>query len=194
MGNHDDSIINHWNRFNSSGGLPRNLDKRKTLSELCQRDVDYLSTLPYLHVFDDLGLVLVHGGLFPKIPLYAQPINVCRTQMVNPFYPGKSVWWGNDAKLMFKNGKTEDEMRAEGWERWYRVYDHEQDVIFGHSTFAQPMIYQNKGYGRCIGVDTGSCFGGSVTAAIYSASSLSFISVKCKELYYPDAHRAFNEG
>jgi diadenosine tetraphosphatase ApaH/serine/threonine PP2A family protein phosphatase len=195
LGNHDDTIIGHWDRFTKHGFVPRNVDKQRTLREVVQADIDYLRTLPYLHVIDDLSVVLVHGGLFPRIPLYAQNSNVCRLQMVHPDFPGKSVWWGEDAKLMYANGKTEEEQRALGWERWYKVYDHEQDVYFGHSTWAQPMIWQNEGAGKCVGIDTGSCFGGSVTAAIIDSSrSPVFLSVKCKKLYYPDAHRAFNEG
>lgn len=194
-GNHDESIINHWDRVSRGGHAPKNEDKRKTITELVQADIDYLKELPYLHVIDDLNLVLVHGGLYPKIPLYAQPTNVCRLQMIHPYQPGKSVWWGNDAELMFANAKSEEEWRKLGWERWYKVYDHEQDVLFGHSTWAQPMIWENEGYGKCIGVDTGSCFGGMVTACIYENSgSFSFLGVKSKKLYYPDAHRAFNEG
>lgn len=194
-GNHDDVIIDHWDRRNKVGFKLRNLDKQRTLREIVQDDIDYLRSLPFLHVFDDLNTVLVHGGLYPKLPLYAQPNNVCRLQMVHPDHPKKSVWWGEDAVLMYDKSKSEEEWRASGWERWYRVYDHEQHVIFGHSTWAQPMIWQNPGAGKCIGVDTGSCFGGSVTAAIMDSSGIPiFLSVKCKELYYQDAHRAFNEG
>lgn len=42
-----------------------------------------------------------------------------------------------------------------------------------------PYIYQNKNYGRTIGIDTGSCFGGYVTAYIYP--EMKAIQIPCKE-------------
>lgn len=194
MGNHDESIINHWNAFHATGRLSRNLDKQRTVSELCQDDVTYLQSLPYLHIFDDLGLILAHAGLWPKIPLYAQPTNVCRVNMIHPDKVRQTRWFGSDA--VFGPGKkTEEQSLKEGWTRWYKSYDYQEDLIFGHSTFAQPVIFQNPGYGRCIGIDTGSCFGGMVTACIYNSDkTFSFLGVKAKELYYKDAHRAFIEG
>lgn len=195
MGNHDDSIINHFDRVSRGCSQPRNPDKRKTLQEITDHHVSYLRNLPFLHVIDPLNLVLVHGGIFPSIPLYAQSVNVCRAQMVHPFLPGKTKWWGEDAKMFEAFGETEEQLTKKGWNRWYRLYDHDQHVIFGHSTFAQPFIHQNPGYGMTIGVDTGSCFGGSVTACIFDGTTNpSFMSVKCKKIYYTDAYRSFMEG
>jgi len=194
-GNHDESIINHWDRMLRGSTPTQNADKRKTLTEIVQADVDYLKDLPYLHIFHDINTVLVHGGLWPKMPLYAQPTSVCRLQMIHPHYPGKTMWWGNNASLMFEGAKSEEELVKDGWIRWYKAYDHEQHIVFGHSTFAQPMIWQNPGYGKTIGVDTGSSFGGCLTACIMDNSGKPwFISVKNKKLYYPSASRAFMEG
>lgn len=194
MGNHDQSIVNHWDRLQKSGEFPNNPDKCATLKQICAADVEYMRDLPPVHVIDDLNLVIVHGGLFPDLPLYAQPHNVVRAQMIHPDHPGKSHWWGPDAPT--KGGLTEDQLREKGWERWYRRYDHEQDCVYGHSTWAQPMIHQNAGCGKTIGVDTGSCFGGSVTAAVFDAKSRDpvFLSVKATKLWYPGARRAFWEA
>jgi len=194
-GNHDDSIVNHWNRQVIQGGPPsKNADKRVTISQLTQEDVNYLDSLPPLHVFDDLGLILVHGGVWPKIPLYKQPINTIRAQMIHPEKLGESRWWGADS-IMGKNKKTEEQNREDGFSRWYELYDYKEDIIYGHSTFAQPMVFENGIGGKSIGVDTGSCFGGSVTACIYeSTGSFYFISVKSKKVYCEDTRRSFWEG
>lgn len=191
-GNHDVSILNHFNRIKSGGLPPFNPDKQATLRQLNQTHIDYIATLPPIHVIDDLGLILVHGGIWPDVPVYAQNPNVIRVQMIHPDLPGKVRWWGAHA-THGPSGKTEEQSRAEGWERWYKVYDHEQDVIFGHSTFAQPMIHRPAGAGRCIGIDTGSSFGGCLTAAIYSQSELFFISIKNKTVYCQSTTRHFFE-
>lgn len=194
MGNHEDSIISHYDRISRGGNLPYNKEKTRTLQQLEQRHWDYIKPLPPLHVFDDLGLVLVHGGLWPKIPLYKQPYGVIRAQMINPDLPGATRWWGTDAQLSL-TGKSEEQNVKDGFQRWYKLYDHEQDVIYGHSTFAQPMIYQPEGAGKTIGIDTGSCFGGSVTACIYDTSrTFYFVSVKSSQVYCPDTRRSFWEA
>lgn len=193
MGNHESSILAHYDRVARSGPQPRNQEKRETLAQLTEEDYNYIKDLPYLHVIDDLNLVIVHGGLFPKVPLYAQPTNVCRAQMIHPDFPGKSRWWGLISNEHYE-GKTEEESRKEGYKRWYELYDHQQDVIYGHSTWSQPMIYQNPGYGKCIGIDTGSSFGGSLTACVYSnTDEFVFMSIKNKKVYYKSTTRSFWE-
>lgn len=198
MGNHDDSICNHYRNFRISGRPPSNKDKLDTLTQFTS-SVDgetlynWLSTLPPLRVFDNEKLIIVHGGLWPSLPLHKQPHNVVRAQMINPNLPGKVRWWGVDAPLG-KDKKTEEQSRKEGWERWYKLYDFEYTTIYGHSTWNQPVIHQNPGMGKTIGIDTGSSFGGSLTACIYEKDATPFfISVKNKKVYYKDTVRSFWE-
>lgn len=193
MGNHDDVIVNHWKRRLKEGFNPRKQDKVISLSQLNEERIAWLEKLPPLHVMDDENLILVHAGIWPKIPLYKQPYSVIRAQLINPDLPGAVRWWGDDA-MDCKPNKTEDESRKEGWERWYRLYDHEQNCIYGHSVFAQPFIHQNPGCGMTIGVDTGSCFGGSITACIYENNKEPyFLSVKSKQVWYNDTKRSWWE-
>lgn len=189
MGNHCQSIINHWETFCRTGSLPKNPDKSKTIKEINQEDVDYLKTLPNIHVFDDLSLILVHGGLFPNLSLWQQPHNVIRAQMIHPNHFPKSKWFVED-----HDGTPEAELRKQGWKAWYELYDFQEDCIYGHTSYYQPKIYQPKGYGKTICIDTGSSFGGSLTACIYSSDkSFYFISVKNKEIYYNSNTRQFWE-
>lgn len=190
MGNHEDSILGIRHKVMNL----RDGEKKRTLLELEPKHWDYISNLPYVHIDDKLGLIIVHAGVWPKIPIYAQPYNVCRAQMIHPYLKAGVRWWGEDVQLYNPTGKSEQGSRDEGWERWYKLYDYEQDCIFGHSTFAQPMIHQNPGMGKTIGVDTGSCFGGSVTACIYSSDkTFFFISVKAKKVWFKDTKRSFWE-
>lgn len=197
-GNHDDSICNHFRNFLTSGKRPFNADKQNTIQQFESSSdgvelFNWLDSLPPLRVFDDHKLILVHGGLWPNVPLHQQPHNVIRAQMVNPTFVGGTRWWGADA-IHSKTGKTEEQSRAEGWERWYKLYDFEYDTIYGHSTWAQPMIHQREGFGKTIGIDTGTSFGGSLTACVYEKGVPPFfISVKNKKVYFKDTVRSFWE-
>jgi predicted phosphodiesterase len=197
MGNHDDSICNHYKRWKLSGQLPYNQDKKNTLNQFNCSDgeelYNWLSNLPSLRVFDAERLIIAHGGLWPSLPLHKQPHNIIRAQMIHPKFPGEVRWWGSDA-IYGKAKKTEEASKAEGWERWYKLYDFEYNCIYGHSTWAQPKIHQNEGFGKTIGIDTGTSFGGSLTACIYQKDKEPFfISVKNKKVYFKDTTRSFWE-
>lgn len=184
MGNHESTIIKGYHACKRNNSTHKNPDKAKTIATLNDERVRYLEGLPYLHVFDDVGLVLAHGGVYPKLPFYRQPpLGVCRLQMIKPGHgmmTAKNRWWGGDSVHQPKVGKTEAESREEGYVRWYEAYDHQYDCIYGHSVMGiEPYIHQNEGAGRTIGIDTGSCFGGYLTALIYP--EMKVIRVLCEE-------------
>lgn len=187
-GNHEDTIAKSY--YARKRRLERgeevkdhpNPDKNKTLSQLNDRRARYITQLPHLHVFDDVELIIVHGGLLPKRALHEQIPEMCvRAQMV--MADGSNAqnrWWGGDSTRQPRVNKTEEESRAEGYARWYEVYDQKYDCIYGHSVMGlDPYIHQREGYGRTIGIDTGSCFGGFLTALIYP--EMKVIKVPCKE-------------
>lgn len=170
MGNHEDSIL-VWRDRNA---LPKNVDKQRTIKSLhgIPGGWDYISNLPMLHVFDNLNLVIVHAGLDNR-PLYAQDKSVLRKQLVHPGYPGQTRWF-----IKTPDGTPEEELIKQGWRRWYDVYNYFYNVCYGHSRVDSPKIIKN-GDGTSYGIDTGSAFGGHLTALIYP--DIKFIKVKCKE-------------
>lgn len=193
LGNHEDAIINLWDRVRIKGLPIKNQDKLRTVMQLSAEDIEWLKNLPKLHIYSDLNLVAVHGGLFPKLELWQQPHNIIRAQMLKPQTDVKSIWWGPDCLVKFK--KSEEDFRNEGWERWYRIYDGPWNVVYGHSVFAQPFIHQNDGAGKTIGIDTGSCFGGSLTAMIWDEKQEPvFLSVKAKRHYADKVRFSLSEG
>lgn len=191
LGNHEKSIINRWNGMLKGDRFKYpNPDKEKTISQLTQADIDWMNQLPPIHVFDDLQLVLVHGGVWPTLPFYKQPSDVIRAQLIQWWNPGKSKWWGPECLRV--NGKSEEDMVKAGWRRWYELYDHHYDVAFGHSVFQQPMIYKRPGYGTCFGLDQGGVFGGWLTGMIYHGKGDYHIKqVRAREVYHPDMMKQF---
>ena len=193
LGNHENSILNRM-KVVESGGRPRhpNPDKEKTISQLTREDAEWLSKLPPIHVFDDIQLVIVHGGLWPKLPFYAQPKNIICVQMLQPDNPGPSRWWGPGALKGCKH--TEEQSYAQGWRRWYEVYDHEYDVAFGHSVFQTPLVYKNPNVGTVFGLDTGGVFGGWLTGMIHDGKGDYHIKqIRAKKVYHVDMLKQFGE-
>lgn len=176
MGNHEAHILDHLKRFLSTGDLPKNPDKARTIQSLNRAGPDtiaYLRALPRLHVWDDERLVLVHGGLVPHLPLQAQPNTINRLQMIHPDHPGETKWFNLD-----KKGEKEAALREKGWARWYERYDWDYDVVFGHSVFDQPLAHVTPGGGTAFGIDTGCVYGGKLTALILPERT--FISIDGK--------------
>ena len=182
MGNHEETMIDIITRSQSYQYVPENKEKKTTMEQITSERLEYLKSLPPLHVFDDVKLIIVHGGLVPNTPLHLQNSKLCvRAQMVKDnSSQNHNRWWGHDATRQPKIGKTEEQSYAEGYRRWYEVYDFDYDCIFGHSVMGiKPFVYQKEGYGKIIGIDTGSCFGGYLTAYIYPL--MEYEQIKCNE-------------
>lgn len=195
MGNHEETFLKQWSQYKKDGYLPKKPDKAKTIRELTEEDVEWIKGLSRMHIDDTMGLVIVHAGLFPGINFFQQPPNVVRVSMIHPRRGYDSRWWGPDAPRQ-GHGKTEEESRTEGWRRWYEDWDHPYRVVFGHAVFAQPQIFQPRKTkaGYVVAVDTGGCFGGSLTAAIFEDDKPPvFESVKAHKLWFADGARSFEE-
>jgi calcineurin-like phosphoesterase family protein len=193
LGNHEKSIMNRWDaKLKGNPMRHPNPDKEKTISQLKQEDIEWLAKLPPIHVFDENKLILVHGGVWPHVPLYRQPHNVIRAQMIQPFNPGPSRWWGPKAKDGCKH--SEEESVEQGWRRWYEVYDHKYDIAFGHSVFQCPLVYKNPDSGTVFGLDTGAVFGGWLTGMIHDGPGNYHIKqVRAKKVYCVDMLKQFGE-
>lgn len=183
QGNHDSVVVQQWDIYKKRGFLPKNPDKAKTIQSLTEEDINYLRNLPYLHVFDNLNLVLVHGGMY-NLPLYAQPETVMRMQMIHPDFPGRTKWFNESM-----DGTPEAELKKQGWVRWYEVYNYPYRVAYGHTVWRDVKVHKNPGGGSTYGLDTGGCFGGYLTAGIFDETdTVKFKFVKCSE-YVPDCKR-----
>jgi protein phosphatase len=191
LGNHDDSLLRLWKKWKLTGVLPASEDKRRSLQSMTDEHFERIEQMPRLKVFDDTRVVLVHGGLWP-MPFDQQPENVIRAQLIKPGVTGRTRWWGPDADS-HKEGKSEAQSRAEGYSRWYELWQHPYDVAYGHSVWNQPFIHQNPGAGRTVGVDLGSCFGGSLTAAVFDGGEPWFVSVKSRKIHFEKSTRIHQE-
>lgn len=178
LGNHESSILPYQHKLTPL--IPQNPEKNRSCYSIqSEADWDYLKSLPPLHVFDEDKIILVHGGIYPHLPLYAQPKEaIIRLQLIHPEHIGVSKWFDKD-----KEGVLEEVYRNQGWRRWYEMYDLPYDIVYGHSVYQNPHITGGtEGRGRTIGIDTGICFGGRLTAVILP--DFDFVSVPAKKVYF----------
>jgi predicted phosphodiesterase len=186
LGNHESAILPYRFKFNQL--IPKDPEKNRTCHSIrSDLNWDYLEALPPLHVFDDTKTILVHGGIYPELPLYAQPKEaIIRLQLIHRDQIGTTKWFGLD-----QDGISEEVNRSNGWKRWYEAYDLPYDLVYGHSVYKTPLIKKGLQGGRTIGIDTGVCYGGHLTAVILP--ELEVISIPAKKTYFR-AKRPFNTG
>lgn len=172
MGNHEGSLLDLYSRgWTSKSETNEKWRSMKSIRGV--EDWEYLKNQPFIHVDDELKFVSVHGGLYPGLSIYDQPLKaVTHLQLINPNEPvGHTRWFHLD-----KKGVTEQEHRKNGWKRWYELYDGDYLCIYGHTVYPQPLLFNNT-----LGIDTGVNFGGKLTAVILP--DMIFVDVKAKKLY-----------
>lgn len=192
LGNHEESILRLWDRQQGGAEVSPGDDKKKTLSQLTKEDAEYIRALPTVQVIEDLNTILVHGGMWPGLDPFKQPRNVIRAQMIKTAKPGDCRWWGKEAHN-HKSGRTEEQNIQDGYVRWYEAWDQKYDVYYGHSVFTQPYIFKKEGFGRTIGIDTGSCFGGALSAAIIGNMEPWFVTIKSQKVHFEKSYRVHQE-
>lgn len=167
MGNHESKILDLLKK--SSPQDIKDDDKRRSALSLTKvpDTITYIRNLPRIHVVDGVfpePIALVHGGLWPKIPLWKQPSSVTMAQLIDPNKPGSVAW------------TSHEKARSAGFVPWWDVWDGPETVVFGHTVFSKPQIYR-----RTIALDTGCVFGGHLTAIILP--EMAFVQIPAKEPY-----------
>jgi hypothetical protein len=144
--------------------------RREHLS-LGDDDWAYLERLPvWLRLAPDW--VLVHAGFEPIRPLSQQHDNAClRVRYVDDR--------GRLAPLRRKGDKPAGSVR---WATQWRGPD---SVVYGHAVYdlRDPMDDAPSPGVRCLGIDTGCCFGGRLTALLLP--SLETVQVQARATYRP---------
>jgi hypothetical protein len=210
-GNHDEKHVRHARNLarnpDSRVGF-RSEDERYMWSRMTDDQRTWMSSLPdWLR----LGprLVVVHAGMLPGISIENQPkraLQRLRYVEMRERKDGTSAWEQARMRITDDGGF----LRPRGSVYWDEVYDGPDDVVYGHNVFLDgprvggktdrggcpPECHDYDG-SRCIGVDTGACFGGHLTAAVFDepdtdgVMNFAFVSVVSS---FTDSHDMFYEG
>lgn len=155
LGNHDDHVLSV-----AADGKARakRAHHAQVAASLTQLDLTWLGSLP-LYLNEDVmgpGLLVVHGGVVPGVPLQKQ----ARKDLLN---------------LRSINDAGEPSRKIEG-APWAAVWPGPARVVFGHD--ALRGLQQHK---HATGLDTGCVYGHRLTALVLPENRL--VSVTAKRAY-----------
>lgn len=179
LGNHDDKHI-RWRRHEriraSSGrSNPMRADPVfcRQNQELSEDDVLWLQSLPSTL---DLGgnWITVHAG-FEDVPMSEQKADrMARVRYVDEV-TGEMVPLGRDCS------------QPRGTVFWTQKWKGSSNVIYGHAVhdLLTPRIDISPSGVLCASIDTGCCFGGTLTAMVFDGNMnvYSFVQVRAKRAY-----------
>lgn len=164
MGNHEEKHL-RWHKHEKKRldtGKPnpmRPLSEvdRKANESLSDQDWTWMKSLPLKL---DLGLNwwAVHAGCEPRFSLHNQnPSQIIRVRYVN------------------QNGVAQalnpDKSQPENTVYWTEQWKGPENIIYGHCVHdLKECRYDHNSDIQCIGIDTGCCFGGHLTAALMQNS------------------------
>ena len=176
MGNHDEKHV-RWARHEAKRRA--NPDYRNPMkplppvrlaehAALGEDGIAYLAALPTRIALDD-GWWAVHGGVAPRTAFAAQkPATLIRCR------------WVDGAGAMIASADPPPNAR-----HWATVWSGPENIIYGHHVHGWDAVRIDHAVPAvtCVGIDTGCCFGGRLTA--YVVGSGETISVKAKRAYAP---------
>lgn len=165
-GNNEEKLL-RYARWGPFGAVLDPADR----SVLLHRDlVRYVDTFPVAIDFPDLAVAIVHGGLPPGMKLSEGSVRDAREQVV------KLRWLRelpHSGWQYVPKGKQVPTDRL-----WSEIWSGPQFVLYGHTPVRTP-----KRDPFALGLDTGSVYGGELTAAVLGGGEWRIVSVKARRVY-----------
>jgi hypothetical protein len=184
MGNHEEKHV-RWHKHEKNKERTGKANPMKHMSEaeakanesLNDQDWTWIKNLPLKL---DLGhnLWAVHAGCESRYILDKQnPAQIMRVRYVDANGVGKAL--GPNIS------------QPDGTVYWTEQWKGPESIVYGHCVHSliEPRndpFTTSTTVGHCIGIDTGCCFGGHLTAALFENSNhpANFVQVKAKKKYY----------
>ena len=164
MGNHDDKHFRYWKhvlkkREHSNYKIPMrpfSTDKLQVFNSLQDEDLEFIGQLPaFISLQEDReGWLVVHAGLEPGKELKDQDM-------------------GKMTHIRFLHQETRKTVSLDdnhqppaGSVYWTEMYDLPYSVVYGHTvhSFTKPEVTKKAHGPTLVGLDTGACFGGRLSA------------------------------
>lgn len=171
-GNHEDELLEAWFRV---GRFAEGLDnyKHDALFQVSAGDVHWLLDLPLSLRLPRLPAIVVHAGLVPNIPLEEQKF--------------RDLLFMRDLHLQDDKWVGLVKPAADGGSKpWASIWPGPEQIIFGHDA--------NRKLQLCpfaTGLDTGCCYGGSLTGLVvpqHNWEARSVVKVDADRMYEIPAH------
>lgn len=178
LGNHDEKHVRwrkHEQRSKGTGKAnpmvftPRQKEENALFSE---EDLAWIKALPLFIRLEEEGgtkWVFLHGGLQAGIPIEKQdPGRIIRLRYLDE---------EGDPVLLDKDGNP-----PEGSIFWTERWKGPESVVYGHvvHSLESPRLDSFPG-GMCLGLDTGCCHGGALTALVLPSREI--VQVQARKMY-----------
>jgi diadenosine tetraphosphatase ApaH/serine/threonine PP2A family protein phosphatase len=161
MGNHDWKYVKHYKNRKDKHQRSLHPEKAKIYRTLSDENLKWLSSLPHLILLEDRKLIICHGG----VPLDTNPLHGPR----DGYYYARYVDTSTHKQRAVSPPQYE---QPQGSQHWTALYKNTYfNVIYGHHVhdLVEPFFTKNDNAGYTVGIDTGCCFGGKLTAAIFES-------------------------
>lgn len=177
LGNHEEKAI-RWLKNESlvKSGRPNNMQppsasRAAEWRRLSPADVGWLWRLPL--TLESGGWTAVHAGFEPRRPVQHQDAdNMLHVRFAHKdtgkYVPMDPVTMKQPPDTLF----------------WAEMWTGPEKVVYGHSVFDSVRFDQGPDDVRCVGIDTGCVYGGSLTAAVVDGDVLEIVSVPAKKTYF----------
>ncbi len=176
LGNHEASHLRWarheaWSRRDPSHRntlRPMSPERISEHRRLSGEDLDWLASLPTILRLDR-NWAVIHGGLSPRRRLDAQvQAEVIRLRLVD------------ESGRMVAHARGEIPPRLAPWATRWRG---PESIIYGHHVHGldEPRVDAPIPGVRCVGLDTGCCYGGRLSALILPSEEI--VSVKARRSY-----------
>lgn len=141
-GNHEHRmLLAHRARKENKRGPRLGPSHQRLLHELSEEDWQQLEALPLHLEFPDHGVLVVHAGVQPGVPLEEQ-----------------QAWALMHMRSLTRHGAPSDRYSPTSWAAHYHEGPH---VVYGHNAQAGLELHDNA-----TGLDSGCCYGGRLSALV----------------------------
>jgi predicted phosphodiesterase len=180
-GNHESKVLEQ---------RKKGLFKEPWTPDATEDEWEFLASLPLLKQLDVNGhqVTVVHAGFFPKF--FDDYSEEGLSRIKDAWHKGGGKYMNRARRfLRVRFVNPEGNMVALGQEKsgdyfWAKGYDGREGYVFhGHQPYFNPP--EPRQWDHAIGIDTGICFGGCLTAAVVTGNprEAEFVSVAALDVY-----------
>ncbi len=192
QGNHDNKYVRYHAHAMKAVDEPSyknpmrlSMDKEQVYRSLSEDSLEWLSSLPTTIHFPEFNLLCVHGGFSPFgfSPNRTTQDTVSRIQEQKPaIHLVARFYMADNRKLVPLDN---DHNPPAGSKHWTEIYDGSVNVVYGHHVHSmeEPYVVDRASGIYTIGLDTGCCFGGKLSALVMDGSENAVVQVPANKTY-----------